>query len=201
MTLKTFFKYALLTASAAILTACATGPQLAPAGTYSAGSIQVNLLSDWNALPIKTGKRQKSTLLTKDGPALNAVYLFHDLKEGDSLLRERQKENPVPKFDLELSDLELAEFLMDSLSKGSGYTGMATSNVRPDTFNGEDAIRFDISGKTDAGLNIEGSAIMGVINDTLNIVLYLAPSEYYADKDRRDVDAIFDSVSSGRALS
>lgn len=198
--MKNFAKYALLTLSALTITACATGPQLAPAGPYTAGSISVNLASDWNAIPIKTGKNKKSTLLTKDGPQLNAVYLFHDLNEGDSLLRERRKENPVPKFDTELSDLELAEFLMDSLSKGSGYTGMATSNVRPDTFNNEDAIRFDINGKTQAGLNIEGSALMSVIDEKLNIILFLAPSEYYAQKDRGDVDAIFNSVAQGNPV-
>lgn len=198
--MRNFTKYALMTACAVALTACVTGPQLAPAGQYTAGSITVDLLSDWNAMPIKTGKNKKSTILTKDGPALNSVYLFHDLNAGDSLLRERRKEEPVPKFDTEMFDLELAEFLMDSLTKGSGYTGMETSNVRPDTFNDEDAIRFDINGKTAAGLNIEGSALMSVIDEKLNIIMFLAPSEYYADKDRRDVDAIFNSVSDGRAV-
>lgn len=198
--MRKFTKYALMTACVVAMSACVTGPQLAPAGQYTAGSITVDLLSDWNAMAIKTGKNKKSTMLTKDGPALNAVYLFHDLQEGDSLLRERRKEEPVPKFDAEMFDLELAEFLLDSLAKGSGYTGLASSNVRPDTFNDEDAIRFDINGRTADGLNIEGSALMAVINDQLNIILFLAPSEYYADKDRRDVDAIFNSVSDGRAV-
>ena len=72
--------------------------------------------------------------------------------------------------------------------------------MRPDTFNGEDAIRFEISGKTEQGLNMEGSALLGVIDDTLNIILYMAPSEYYAQKDRADIDAIFSSVSSGREV-
>lgn len=198
--MRNFTKYALMTACAVALTACVTGPQLAPAGPFTAGSITVDLKSDWNAMAIKTGKNKKSTLLTKDGPALNAVYLFHDLQEGDSLLREVRKEDPVPKFDSEMFDLELAEFLLDSLSKGSGYTNMETGNVRPDTFNDEDAIRFDINGKTADCLNIEGSALMTVINEQLNIILFLAPSEYYADKDRDEVDAIFNSVADGRAV-
>lgn len=193
-------KFALLTGAALSMVACATGPQLAPAGKFDAGSISVNLGSDWNAIPIKTGKRKASSLLTKDGSLLNAIYLFHDLEEGDSILRERRKEEPVPKFDTELSDLELVEFLTDSLQKGSGMTAMATQNVRPDTFNGEDAIRFDLTGKTPAGLNMEGQALMGVIDDKLNLILFLAPSEYYADKVRADVDGVFDSVASGRGV-
>jgi hypothetical protein len=195
-----FAKYGVMTAVALSLTACAGGVKLAPAGAYQAGSYSVNLGSDWNAIPIKTGKRKKASLLTKDGQLLNAVYLFSDLEAGDSLLRERRRENPVPKFDTELSDLELAEFLVDSLIKGGAYAGLTTQNVRPDSFNGEDAIRFDLSGNTKAGLNVEGSALMSVIDEKLNIILFMAPSEYYAAKDRADIDGIFNSVAAGRGI-
>ncbi|MEE9347445.1 MAG: hypothetical protein V3U82_04570 [Robiginitomaculum sp.] len=192
-------KYAMIAAIALSMGACAS-IQLAPAGAYQAGSYSVNLGSDWNAIPIKTGKRKKASLLTKDGQLLNAVYLFSDLEAGDSLLRERRKENPVPKFDTDLSDLELVEFLVDSLVKAGAYAGVATQNVRPDSFNGEDAIRFELSGNTKAGLNVEGSALMSVIDEKLNIILFMAPSEYYASKDRADIDGIFNSVAAGRGI-
>lgn len=180
---------------ATTLSACATGPQLAPAGEFVAGDYSVTLGSDWNAIKIKTGKKEKANLLTKDGPALNAVYLFSDIKPGDSLLRQVRKDVPVPIFSEDMFDLELVEFLTDSLAKGGGIAGLRAENVRPDSFLGDDAIRFELSGQTAQGLRMSGSALMSSNNGGLDIVLFLAPTEYYADKVAADVDLMFRSVS------
>lgn len=184
-------------ALAVTLSACATGPKLAPAGDFAAGDYSVTLGSDWNAIAIKTGKRKPATLLTKDGPALNSVYLFSDLQPGDSLLRQRFLGTPVPLYDADMFDLDLVEFLTDSLAKGSGMVNLATQNVRPDTFDGEDAIRFELSGTTSAGLNMTGSALMSSNESGLDIIIFLAPQEYYAGKVAADVDTIFRSLSDG----
>lgn len=184
----------------ATLSACATGPKLAPAGEFVAGDYAVTLGSDWNAIQIKTGKKKKANLLTKDGPALNAVYLFSDIQPGDSLLRQRRKDNPVPIYSEDLFDLELVEFLTDSLAKGGGMVGLTPQNVRPDSFLGDDAIRFELSGQTSQGLLMSGSALMSSNNGGLDIVLFLAPSEYYAGKVGPDVDLMFRSVSGAAAV-
>jgi len=194
LTIKKTLKAALLTASVVALSACATGPQLAPMGAYTTGSMTVQLQSDWNAIPFRGGKLKEAKILTKDGPALNAVYLFPDIKDGSGLMREWRKERPVPRFDSSMSDLELAEFLTDSLYRAGGYTALNLENVRPDSYRGEDAVRFDLKGRTNAGLNIEGSALMSIIDERLNIIFFLAPSEYYAGKVRSEVDAMFVKV-------
>ncbi len=183
------------------VSACAVGPKIAPAGPYTTGSMKVDLKSDWNAIPFRSGKVKQAKVLTKDGPQLNAVYLFPDMKDGDSLMRQWRKEYPVPKFDRNMSDLELTEFLTESLLKGGGYAAINLTDIRPDVYRAEDAIRFDLTGRTTAGLNVEGRALMSVIDDKLNIILFIAPSEYYAAKDRAEVDAIFNSVAGGRAVS
>jgi len=183
------------------LSACAIGPKIAPAGPYTTGSMTVDLKSDWNAIPFRSGKVKQAKVLTKDGTQLNAVYLFPDMKDGDTLLREWRRENPVPKYDSAMSDLELTEFLKESLLKSGGYASLNLTNIRPDAYRGEDAIRFDMSGQTPAGLDVEGSAMLSVIDERLNIILFLAPSEYYAGKVRSEVDAIFNSVARGRVIT
>lgn len=190
-----------LTAALAVtLTACATGPQLAPAGPYETKAYTVNLLSEWNALPVRTDRNQRATVLTKDGPGLNAVYLFSDMKPGDALYNQVRRDRPVPKFNLDMSDLEMVELVTSSLERGARIKGLATQNIRPDTFAGNDAIRFDMTGTTISGLNIEGSALLAVIDGKFNLILFIAPSEYYADKYRGDVDAIFASVAQGNII-
>lgn len=193
-------KIFLISAVMLALSACATGPQLAPAGLYDAGSYQVRLTTDWNAIPVRTDKGKKAHLLTLDGPLLNSVYLFSDIKQGDALIKERRKENPVPTFDPALFELELVEFLMDSLQKGSGLGSVTTSNIRPDSFAGNDAVRFEFTGISGSGLHMSGEALMAVADDMLDLILFIAPSEYYAQKDRANIDAIFNSVADGQAL-
>lgn len=180
-----------------MMTACASGPRIAEAGPFETKSYTVNLPSSWNAIPIRTDKNKRATVLTKDGARLNAVYLFSDMKPGDALYNQSRRDRPVPKFDLAMSDFELIEMVTDSLERGAQIKNLETQNVRPDTFNGNDALRFDMTGTTVGGLDIEGEALLAVIDGKFNLILFMAPSEYYAEKYRGDVDVIFNSVASG----
>ncbi|WP_017932581.1 hypothetical protein [Robiginitomaculum antarcticum] len=180
-----------------LVTACATGPRIAEPGPFETKSYTVNLPSQWNALPLRTDKNQRATVLTKDGPRLNAIYLFSDMKPGDALYNQVRRDNPVPKFALEMSDFELIEMVTDSLERGAQVKSLETQNVRPDTFSGNDALRFDMTGTTVSGLDIAGEALLAVIDGKFNLILFMAPAEYYADKYRAEVDAIFSSVASG----
>jgi len=183
-------------AAGALLTACATGPKLANAGMFEAGSFSVPLSQDWTAFNIKTGKGKSAQLLTVDGKILNSVYLFSDLKEGDSLMKERKRENPVPKFSTDLSELELVEFLGDSLERGQGLLDVEASNVEPTTFKGADAVQFDFTAVNEDGLKISGSSLLGVKDEKLNIVLYMAPSIHYYGKLKGEVNAMMNSLAS-----
>lgn len=180
----------------ALLTACATGPKLASAGMFEAGSYSVPLSQDWTAYSIKTGKGKPAQILTVDGQVLNSVYLFSDLKEGDSLMKERKRDNPVPKFSTDLSELELVEFLTDSLERGQGLLNVEAKNVNPTTFKGSDAVKFDFTAVNENGLNVSGSSLLGVKDEKLNIVLYMAPTIHYYGKLKGDVSAMMASLSS-----
>jgi hypothetical protein len=191
------FKSAAITIGAALLlSGCVTGPQLAPAGDFVAGSYTVPLKQDWTSMDIKTGKGKPAKLLTMDGTMLNAVYLISDLEEGDSLLKERKKENPVPKFSADFSDLEMIEFLTDNLERGQGFLNVETTNVEPSEFKGEDAVQFEFSAVNADGLKLHGKSLLGMKDDKLNIILYYAPAIYYYDKLEADVNAMFEAAAS-----
>lgn len=192
--MKTMQNIILFIFAAILLTAC-TSTKIAPAGPYEMKSYTVDLASDWNAIPIRTDRGTRGIVLTKDGPALNSVYLYSDIKPGDGLVNEIRRDQPVPKFSEDMFELELVEFLVNSLERGAGLKGVETDNVRPDSFNGADAVRFDLMGRTGNGLNVEGEAMMAVVDGKLNIIFFIAPSEYYAARYQSDVDAIFASVS------
>jgi len=198
--MKSLFKTTAIALTMLSLSACATGPKLAPAGLFATNSYSVPLQQDWSAISAKSDKGNKIQILTMDGPLLNSVYLVSNLKDGDSIMKEIRKENPVPTYYDDLSDLEQVEFLTDTLEKGLGYVNMATNNVAPASFNGEDGIKFDMSAVTDGGLNISGSALMAQSEDGLNVVFYLAPTEYYHGKMKNEVDAMFSSLATSAAI-
>lgn len=154
------------------------------------------LSQDWTAFNIKTGKGKPAQLLTVDGTVLNSVYLYSDLKEGDSLMKERKRDNPVPKFTTDLSELELVEFLADSLERGHGLLDVQTMNVEPSSFKGAEAIQFDFTALNENGLKISGSSLLGVEDEKLNIVLYMAPTIHYYGKLKGDVSAMMTSLAS-----
>lgn len=178
------------------LSACATGPQLAETGMYDTGDYNIPLERNWTAYDITTQKGVKGKALTVDGPTLNAVFLYKGLKDGDALIRQSGYANrqPVPTYTSDMFELELVEFMIDTLERAQGMVNMETQNVEPTTFEGYDAVEFDFTGTNPDGLNVSGSALMGSTDEGLNIVLYMAPSVYYYGKLRNDVNVIFDSL-------
>lgn len=193
--MKSMLKTTLMGLTALSLVACASGPKLAQTGVYKVGSYSVPLQQDWTAFNLKTGKGKKAHLLTVDGTTLNSVFLYNDLKEGDSLMKARKKDTPVPTFTPDLSELELVEFLSDSLERGQGLIDVTPTNIEPSSFQGEDAVQFDFSAVTPDGLKVSGQSLLGVVDEKLNILIYMAPSIHYFEKLEDDVSVMIKALS------
>ncbi len=188
--------------SAVLISGCAStafnaagGASLAPTGKFDVGSFIVNLPSDLNSIKVRTDDGDRGYLLTQDGPSLDSIYLFSDIQDGDAILKQFRKENPVPKYSDEMFDLELVEFLIDTISKGTDLR-VRSSNVRPGSFLGEEAILFDINGVSSRGLNMTGSALMSATDAGLDVAFYIAPQEYYAPRIKASFDSILGSAVS-----
>jgi hypothetical protein len=55
-------------------------------------------------------------------------------------------------------------------------------------------VRFDISARTQAGLNMSGTALVARAGDKLNLMVFLAPSEHYYSAYAQEIDTIFSSA-------
>lgn len=180
-------------ASFLALSACASFT-LAPAGPFAAGGSQVTLGRSWTDLngPI-WGLPKGVRLLTIDGPLLNRLYIADGLKAGEVLVRATSKERPTPAWRAGLSPNEQVEFVADSIS-AMDYQRVETSGLRPAKVAGADGMRFDITAKTPAGLEISGLAQIVETGDRLYLILYLAPSEHYFAATRAEAESIMDSA-------
>ncbi len=93
-----------------------------------------------------------------------------------------------------MSDTELVEFVIDSLAVT--YQNPESTALRPQILAGSPGVRFDINTRTEDGLNMSGTALVARAGETLNLLLFLAPSEHYYGAYAAEIDAIFASATS-----
>ena len=181
-------------AGAALLSSCVT-VQSAPAGDYAVGTAyRVTLGRQWSDVSnIMPGRPANVRLLTVDGPLLNRLYLTDGLAPGDFLVRPVIKEKPTPTYRAGLSRTEEVEFIADSVA-ALDYERVETENLRPATFEGAPALRFDIVAKTKNGLDMSGSAEVSEIGGKLFVMLYLAPTEHFYSATLPEIETVFSSV-------
>lgn len=173
---------------------CATAGSVSK-GPYKVGRVyQIEVGQQWAALPTTMTSQRTGKFLTIDGPNLNLLQLVAALKDDQSLVKERSKDNPVPKYRSDMSQTDIVGFVTDSLAT-IGYQNIATHALRPSAFGTLGGVRFDLSAQTPDGLNIQGSALFAQSDGKLNLIVYLAPQEYYYSLHAAEVERILSSVT------
>lgn len=177
---------------AALLSGCAA-VKLAEAGAYETEKeFAVTLQRSWSDVTAMLMPRPDGVhLLTRDGVALNQLYLA-SLEPGGALVRHTDRDTPTVTYRADMTDTELVEFVIDSLAVA--YQDPQSSGLRPQSLAGDAGVRFDISTRTQAGLNMTGSALVARSGDKLNLILFLAPSEHYYPAYAQEIDALFASA-------
>jgi hypothetical protein len=177
-----------------LLTGCATASSVSK-GPYKVGNVyQIEVGQQWAALPSTLTSERSGKFLTIDGPDLNLLQLVAALKDKQPLIKERSKDNPVPKYRSDMSQTEIVEFVTDTLAT-EGYQNIATQALRPSAFGTLSGVRFDLSAQTPDGLNIRGTALFAQRDEKLNLIVYLAPEEYYYGLHAAEIERIFGSVA------
>lgn len=171
----------------------ACGGATAVTGPFKVGSAySVNLQKTWSTVSLFNLNREVK-YLTIDGPLLNNFYLTEGLAVGRSLVRSPLKSRPMPIVKSDMSETELAEFVVDTVA-AFGYEGVSSQNLRPAKFGTADAVRFDLTAKTDAGLVIQGTAQVALVGKKVHVMLFLAPGEHFYPTLLGEVDHIFASA-------
>ncbi len=179
--------------ASALLSACAT-ITLAEAGAFRVGdAFSVTLRRPWSDLSAALPQRSPGVhLLTIDGVSLNQFYLA-SLKPGTPLFRPADRDTPAVTYRADMSESELVEFMIDSLA--SSYEQPEAANLRPQSLAGAGGVRFEISARTAAGLNVSGTALVARAGDDLNLLVFMAPSEHYYGAYAAEVDSMFASAA------
>lgn len=138
------------------------------------------------------------TVWTNDGVELDALMFFTGVQEGKPLIKPdavRMKELRVYKADM------IPDDVMELLSSNFGHIGyqqIKTTNLRPTAFGAAQGFRFDLDFLTDDGLQMKGTALAAQRAKTLDLILFMAPNEYYYGRHIATIDKLFASVKTAK---
>jgi hypothetical protein len=88
---------------------------------------------------------------------------------------------------------DVMEMIAGTLGK-AGNQQLRTSALRPVPFGAVTGFRFDLAFTTQDGLQMKGLALFAQRRKKLDVILFVAPSEYYYEKYAPTVEKIFASV-------
>lgn len=181
-------------AGGALAAGCATIP-LVRAGSYQAKgtAFSVTLARPWSDMTAMSMQARGVRVLSLHGLQLNQLYLA-GITPGNSLVRVADRDTPRPTYRTDMSELELVEFVIDSLATLE-YQDPESTNLRPQNLAGAAGVRFEINTRLATGLNISGTALVARAGENLHLLMFLAPSEYYYGAFVQEIDAMFASAT------
>lgn len=186
-------KSAVLVLALALLGACASpGGRLQQAGS-TAEVFDMRLDSDLAWARIKSPRQE---LWTIDGPGLNSLAVYNDIKPGEHVFqlgRERKSNPNGPWFRPGMRPDELRDVILDAI-RGQGWAQVSDADFRPHDFGGAPGIRFEIRQTNPDGLIYLGSVAAVERGGKLDVLYWKAPAEYYAPRDDAAVARMLDGL-------
>lgn len=132
---------------------------------------------------------------TIDGPALNSIAIFQNVREGEHLLllpRGRRRDEGAI-FRAAMSEAEVQELFADAL-QALGLVNVSASGLRPAPFGSRPGFRFELSYDTPRGLTYRGLVLAEIDGGTLSYLVYDAPAEHYFERDVASVETLLGSL-------
>lgn len=177
-------------AGAVSLSACAGGVREVVGAYPINDQVSITLTRPWSDMTARHRDIERQVrFLTIDGPLLNRLYVFADIEPGRSLWREsnRRERERLPAFRADMTSRELIELMSEHLVR-LGLQRVEEADIAPTTFAGAPGVRVRYTTQTRNGLEMGALAVMANVNGKLRGALFLAPSEYYFDRDLADVE-------------
>src|SRR5258708_10003568 len=140
------------------------------------------------------GDRDTVSVWTIDGFGLDELLFFSGVAAGAPLLRIP---GGAPKDMVLYNTAMLPDDVMDMIAGTLGKAGdqpLRTSALRPVPFRTVTGFPFDLAFPTEDGLQMKGMAFFAQRRKKLDVILFVAPSEYYYDQYAPTVEKIVSSV-------
>lgn len=174
---------------------------VAASGTYKIGeAYTVQLARTWSdASTLISPNPRHVKVFTMNGWALDQLILTDGLPVGQSMVSQvsrnqrRTDDKQVPLVRAGMSELELVEFVADSMAFWD-MQQIEQEEVRPASFGPHEGVAFDISARRPNGLDMKATGVAAQAGDKVYLLLFISTREHYFDTLKADVDRIAASV-------
>jgi hypothetical protein len=169
-----------------------TGNRLLRANTgIEVFDLQIDTGLDWART-----KRPRQELWTIDGMPLNRFVIISGIRPNEHvflLTHERRRRPDGPWYRPGMRPDEIRDVVLDALREG-GWSNVQSSGLRPAKFGSVDGLRFDAVMTERNGLIYKGTFGAAEHNGRLTQFFWMAPAEYYHDRDVAAVNRMIDSI-------
>ena len=132
--------------------------------------------------------------LTIDGVGLGEVRYYTGVAPGKPIIDIGALSNAeIGVYNASMLPNEIMDLLMSNLEK-TGCQNARAANLAPMKFGAATGFRFDVSYLTKDGLEMKGEALGAQRGGKLDLLLYVAPAEYYYALRKADVEQLFATV-------
>jgi len=191
------FPSVLATAFLAVaLTGCLPAYKLVPAmETPVAGKhLFVKPVNQWNKLPPSPNQTPWDETWTLNGPLLDALGFVGGLPDGESLLKQKKKENRrVPVFHADMSPQDLVS-MMEASYRVRGITVFDVVSVDPADFLGGKGLRVRYQYAPNNGITRKGVVVARVVDEKLYVIKLEGVASHYFDASLPEFDEMVESA-------
>lgn len=185
-------KWLLPLALALLMAGCASTHGLQRKGDVTVFDMVMTSGLDWSRI-----RGHRSEVWTIDGVQLNRLLIFSRIRPNEDIFQRARERKSRPdglwyRPGMRLDELE--SLIADGFNIQNGWTGVRTANLRPHAFGSAEGIRFDIEATSISGLIYKGTIAAAERNGRLNVIVWLAPKQYYHGRDVAAVESMLDGM-------
>jgi hypothetical protein len=129
---------------------------------------------------------------TVHGATLGRLRTWAEVKDGEPLVEVDDR--TMPTYKAGSTAVDVSELVADTVEALAAGADVEVTGLRPANFGSREGFRFEIY-LVDNGLPIRGMALGSIETGALNLLLFTAPSEYYFDLYKPEVESILTSVT------
>lgn len=173
----------------------APGPPAQPWLLVSAGTVEIagGQYQVDTRIPWSARRGPKGEAWTVDGTPLNLLVFQGGIEEGDALTKDEQG-TAYPAFRKSMSPVEIVELVLGTLAL-SGARVSPARNVVPVPFGPTEGFRFETDLVVGPGMEKTALVTGAVLEEKLYLIFFAAPSRFFYEKYRPEVEHIMASVS------
>lgn len=187
-----------LAAATLLFAACAYYQKVDPGSRVAAGRYRVNTDMAWSARAAG-----ETEFWTVDGPALQAIFFFPPVADGEPLFGVQTKRETLPVFRKSMTPNEIMELVahtMMTLAETQPYAApvvgnrVRTAGLEPIVFSGAPGFRFEADYLSLHGVEYRALVAGAVHREKLHLVVYSGTRAHYFPKCRKSAEAVFASI-------